>query len=290
MNILRRGNRTILGAFGDTHGGHILGLLNPETKLKTGEGGYKTPQLNQPQEYLWEIYTKHIKQLMEFADGDDICLLHMGDVTQGKVFGTQLVSTKTSDQFSIAYYNFVPWLEHKNVKYLRMVIGTSVHIFGEGTSEDIIEERIKSSYPNINIRSMYHSLLDYKGVTIDYSHHGPSSGIRNWLKGNEARYYMRSLMWDELACGNKPPHIIMRGHYHTSVKEYLSIRFDGKEYESWLYVLPSYCMMDEYAIKSTKSQFQITNGMIAIEIKDGKLGKPLQLLDSLDVRTKEKIE
>lgn len=288
MNFLRKRSRFVIAAFGDTHGGNKLGLMNPETKLQDPQGFGYSPQLGKAQEYLFPLYNSHVNSTIDFADGDSLYLLHLGDISQGKKYDSELVSTKIADQFEIARANFWPWLRYKKLEAIRLVIGTSSHIFGEATSETVVAGLLRSD-TKANIGVCHHGLLNIRGALIDYAHHGPNAGKRNWLKGNEARYYLRSLMMDELHAGNIPPHLVFRGHYHSVVEEYLGIPFRGKRYPSWLYVLPSYCLLGEYGQQATLSQFSVTNGMIVTEVIDGQVGKATILEQTLDIRTKEEI-
>lgn len=277
-------------AFGDTHGGNNQGLINPEVKLlDPNTGTERYPTLTVSQEYLYPLYEKMKNNVLDFADGNDLYLLHLGDVTQGHKFMTELVSTRIADQMKIASSIFWPWLSYKKLKAIRLAIGTASHIFGESTSEELVTELLRVDAPKLDIKPIYHGLLNIKGALIDYAHHGPTTGSRAWLKGNEARYYLRSAMWEELSAGNTPPHLYFRGHYHSFVEEYLNIKFQGKRHRSWFYVLPSFCLLGEYGHRSTRSQFSVTNGMVATEVIDGQVGQKIILEQTLDLRTKEEI-
>ena len=283
--------RVILAVASDKHGGHRLGLLNPETELeyedKRGDVVKYNPDLIPFQEYLWELHENHVKETKKLAGRDEIIVFDNGDPTAGNKHPHEQVSTRISDQFDIAAWNMYPWLDIKNVKTVRITKGTGAHNFGEGAAEIAIQRMLQNRYPKKDIRTIYHGLAKVAGVTIDYSHHGPSTGSRNWLKGNEARYYLKSLIQDEIDLGNTPPHLVIRGHYHSYVEEYVIKMFQGKRYKVQLNVLPSYCGIDDYARQATKSKYILQHGMVCYEIVDGKILDTHPLMETIDIRTKE---
>ncbi len=290
MNFLHKQNRFVVAQLGDKHAGSKLGLMHPEVKLRDSQGKVYVPEMNEAQKYLHELHEQHVNRVIEFADGDDLYVLDLGDVTQGNKHQPETFSTRIADQLQIGRANFWYWLKYKHLKAIRLVVGTPAHNFGEQTAEEIVIDMLRIDAPTLDMKVLYHGVLDIKGVLFDYAHRGPSSGRRNWLKGNEARYYLRSLMEDEIHIGNTPPHMVTRGHYHSFVEEYLSIQFKETMYKSWLYTLPSYCLLGEYAINITGSQYLITNGMIATEVIDGQISKTNIYKQTLDIRTKETIQ
>ena len=190
----------------------------------------------------------------------------------------------------IAEANLRPLVELKQTKVVRIIKGTSLHEFGEGSSSITIDKLLRNSYPNKDIKSLYHGLLTIGDFTIDYSHHGASAGRRDWLKGNEARFYLRNIMYSEIKLGNKPANLYLRAHYHEPLVEWLSMGMLEEEYESWFCILPSLCMIDDYARKVTSSKFIVTNGIYTFEIINDALYKIHKFKKTLDIRTKEEIE
>jgi len=283
--------RVILAVASDKHGGHKLGLLNPNTILededRKGNLVEWTPELEPFQQYLWKLHKKHVDNTKHLAGKDPIIVIDNGDLTAGNKYPHEQVSTRISDQFDIAAWNLRPWLDLKNVKTLRITKGTGAHNFGEGASEVITQRVVKGWYPKKDIRTIFHGYAKIAGITVDYSHHGPTTGSRNWLKGNEARYYLRSLIQDELDIGNTPPDLVIRGHYHSYVEEYLVKFFRGKRHKSQLTILPSYCGIDSHARQSTKSAYILTHGMVCYEIIDGKILDTYPFMETIDIRTKE---
>jgi hypothetical protein len=281
--------RVILLVLSDKHAGSTLGLTNPETQLLNEHGDVRFPHLNEIQTYLWELYIKIKEKTEEIANGDDIVILDLGDNTQGLKYSTELATTKLADHLRIASYNMYPLLDMKNVKVLRFCTGTGWHVFGEGSTEDILCELLRSKYPNIDIKTLIHGKLTLEGVITDYAHHGPATGIRNWLQGNVAYLYTKSLMMYEMDAGNKPPDLVLRGHRHIYVRIMCILQRGKVEHETMFVSLPSLCFPDDYAVKVTQSVPSVTNGAVAFEIINGKIYKVHRYLNTVDIRTKEEI-
>jgi len=282
--------RIILAAEADLHGGSKGALLNPETKLCTYDkaGRPLEPQpveLNESQSYLWELRQENIKKTLDLAAGDDVMVIVNGDITQGNKHPGLLVSNRIADQIIIAAANLRPWLEHKNVVNLRIAVGTAAHNFLSGTAEVLVWEQFREKYQKKDIKVVYHGEAKYNGLPVDYAHHGPGPGIRNWLKGNIARLYLQSLMLDCVVRHMEPPALVLRAHYHVPTRAFNEL--DGSC--SWLYILPSYSMLDDHATQAAHSPGFITHGMVAFEIVDGELVSQHKFYKEIDVRTKEEL-
>jgi hypothetical protein len=216
-------------------------------------------------------------------------VFHVGDLTQGKAYTEHLVSTRMADQLTIAMHNMEPWFSMDlNLKTFRLVQGTGSHIFREGTSTIITAQRLRERQElrggDVDVRELRHGLAWIDGFGIDYAHHGPSAGMREWTEGNQLRYYAKSLIMGDVGRGKTPPNLIVRGHFHEWHQELVSV---FKKYEARIFLLPSFCGMGEYGRQVTGSKNYITNGLIAVEIVDGKLGRVLRLVKELDLRTEE---
>lgn len=291
--MAKKKNRQVIFDISDPHSAHKLGLLNPETKLYTQTPhGIKKVEINfnEVNEYLWNLYVnKCIAKAIEYADGDDVVLFVTGDVTAGEKYTQEVISPLISHQLEMAKDIYLPWFEYKNVKSVRFASGTGSHVFGVGSAEILVAEYLKPYFPKVDIGVVFHGLakIGDTGVKIDYAHHGPYGGSRNWLRGNVARYYLQSLMQDELDAGNIPPQLVLRGHYHTPVEESYTKRCNGHKYRSQIVIAPSMCILDDFARQKTQSTFRITNGIYCFEIVDGQLGLPYEISETMDLRTVE---
>jgi hypothetical protein len=290
-------SRAIVVAEGDLHSGNKLGLMSPNTKLQeiilTEDGKahiqWYSPDLTKTQKVIWNVRQKGIKEIEKLAGNDPIILFELGDLTHGNSYASELVSHRVADQYTIAYYNLLEWYKLKNLKSVRFSIGTGSHVFGYGSSEITLTEKYKQEFPEIDTNIAYHWLIDVLGVQFDLAHHGAGSGIRHWLRGNVARYYLRDIIYTEVFAGRTPPDVVLRAHFHTYVKEILFTSVENKEYESRLYVVPPLCIPGDYAIKVIKSVYNVQVGLLAFEVVDGQIRDTFKFTQNFDTRIKEKL-
>lgn len=282
-------NRVIAVFLADTHGGHKLGLLKPGIELydedEAGNLTPYTPKLTATQQYIWRIYQQDINSVMDLAGGDPVFVFHVGDLTQGDTYPHQLVSTRMADQILIAAANMREWLAYDNVKAMRLVSGTGSHVFRERSSAVLVSEMIQTE--GVEVQVIGHGLADVRGIKIDYAHHGPSIGIRRWTEGNQLRYYLKSLMLEEVTNGDLPPRLVFRAHFHELWRETVRLRLGDDWLVADIILLPSYCGMGEYGRQATRSKNVISNGLVAVEIKDGELAAIHNFERQVDLRTEE---
>jgi len=269
-----------------------LGLLNPETVLyDTDERGNKrafTPDLTAVQEFVWTSYLEDLDNVKRLADGAPIVTIFNGDMTQGVGHPSHLVSTRIVDQFEIAYQAFRPLMALPNLRTLRIASGTASHIFSGQTSPLLITERLKAQCPAVDIETVFHGLGSVDSFTIDYAHHGPSSGIRFWTRGNQLRYYLKSIMLKDVADGREPPEMVTRGHFHDFWPETVWV-LGKRDWKSDIILLPSYCGMNEYGRQATQSRSSFSIGLVALEIENGKLVNTHPFYRTPDLRTREEL-
>lgn len=209
--------RRVLVFFSDSHGGHKLGLMNPDVVLyeEDEEGNYSpwTPSPTAVQRYLWhDLYLPAIAEITKFAGEDRVYLFHVGDLTQGKAYTDQLVSTRLADQILIAVANMQPWFSAgMNLTTFRLAQGTGSHIFREGSSTILVADRLRAEHKQVDIRSVRQGAATVGRMRVDYAHHGPSAGIREWTEGNQLRYYAKSKVIGDVMRNKKPPRLIVRG-------------------------------------------------------------------------------
>lgn len=278
--------RNIIAVINDLHGGHRLGLMNPDVELQR-EDECGTPEPFQPQPtasqvYLWELYQHHLGEVRTLAGEAPITLLVNGDAVQGNKHPGHWVSTRLSDQILIGAANLAPWFDLPNLREVIFNYGTEAHNFGEGSGELLLQALLAALYPRVHVTITPHGLLTRAQVTMDHAHHGPHPGSRNWLAGNVARFYLRDLMYREILAHRRPPDVILRAHYHTPVHEVL----ETGGYTSQLFVVPGYCMIDDHGMQATRSIECATHGMLVLVCEDGQV-TPHRLYDTIDMRTDE---
>ena len=280
---------TILYVLSDIHCGHKLGLMSPETELfDEGTGNLYKPGLTGFQDYLWELYLYTIEELSKVSKNKDVVVIMLGDITHGNKHQEQTNSTRIADQITMVRDVLKPLLSLKNIKALRMVFGTGAHELGEGTSTLILKGQLNPEFPKIDINTITHGLITIKGKIIDYSHHGPGTGIRDWLTGNEVRFYLRNILYKEMKMKNPMPDLILRGHVHAFAHESIYWVDNDELKKSSVTITPSMCGMGEYGRQVMRSPHLISNGIVMYEI-NGKVSDPMPIIRTLDVRMKEEI-
>jgi len=284
--------RRIVALLADTHAGHKLALCNPEARWEDedaqGRRIWTGPTLTETQKWLWGRYTEQMGRLLEFAHGDQVTLIHNGDITWGVKYPEQLVSSRIDVQPTIGYYNLLPWLKQTNVQTVRLVHGTPSHEFGMGSSNRTIATMLNMAFPEKNIGAPRHLLASIDGIRFDIAHHGPSGGIRVWTAGNQFRYNLKSIMLDDLINGRTPPRVVARAHYHTYLHETVRVQA-AREVTSEILMIPGYCGFSHYVVQATRSAYTMHAGMVAIEVCDGVLGQIVPFVETLDIRTEEEL-
>jgi hypothetical protein len=283
-------SRTIVVWISDTHGGHRLALMRPGVVLfQEDERGNQVPYQPQPtavQRYLWACYEEDRRRVAELARGDRIIVVHNGDLTQGLKYANELVSTREADQYLIAVDNLRPWFALPNLAALRLCHGTGSHGFLEGSADVLVGEHLRALYPGRDVAGLRHGLLSVDGVTFDYAHHGPVPGGRHWLTGNVLRYYVRSLMLDEITRGREPPRVVVRSHYHSYVRETVRVPGEPERVTDGV-ITPAYAHLSEHAAQVTRSAYLITCGLVACEVTDGRLVDVHPFTRTVDLRREE---
>jgi hypothetical protein len=279
--------KTYIAIESDTHAFHKLGLCNPEVEISEedefGNLQKSTPKLTKVQEHLWDLRSINLAKLTRISNGEPIVYVHNGDLTHGNKHPEQLMGSRLSDQILVAHKNLEPIAETENVKAIRLIAGTGSHVFGEGSSEILVSELLKKQFPDKDIATVAHWNPTIAGIKCNFSHHGPGQSSRIWLEGNSALQYLRDTIFKELWDGQEPSRLNVFSHYHTPV--YKSLERNGQRH--MIVVTPSMCGLSDYGRQATKSTWQITWGMTVFEISDGEISEPIQLYETLDIRTKE---
>jgi hypothetical protein len=274
----------------DLHSGHKLGLLNPATVLvretDDGETDYWTPELGATQKWLWEVYLWCLGEAAELAGNDEIVVVHAGDVTQGDRHEGAMKDVTRDDQREIARSNLLPVVEMEQVLSLRLTTGTAVHV------PDCAEARVAAALTGtrgVEVRACHHERLRVDGVVFDIAHHGPPPGVRDWLRGNVALYYLKSAIYADRRMGQEPAQVYVRGHFHEYVPVPHEDIWHGQHQRYDLTILPSFCGFTEHARKVTRSCPQLTVGMVAYVIQGGQVAHVQPFTRSVDLRMEEEL-
>jgi len=282
--------RRAIVAMGDTHAGHKLGLCHPGVALVrvNDDGGVQlfTPELTDTQRYLWGLYQGHQEQVLEFIGGPADLLIHGGDSTHGFKHNGGLMDVDAGEQVAIARANLVPWLD--SAKRIRFVSGTAAHVaMGHATASALIAAQLGHE----DASAAHHLRIEVGGVLFDVAHHGPGPGSREWLRGNVARYYLRSrVLKDVNKLGKAPATVYLRFHHHIWLHEMLEMEVNGGSHWAHLVVCPSYCGLNDYARQVTQSTPELTNGLVVFLVEDGRLLEVRPFKATRDLRVRETID
>ena len=294
-NNQNRPRRVIVLFVADTHAGNKLGLMNPDVVLfqqdEYGELVEWRPPLGALQSRLWPWFEEDVQAVADLAGGDEIIYIHQGDVVQGSKHRVLQVGNREANQLLIAVANQAPILSLPNVREARFIAGTAAHD-GIGASKVVeVVHVLRQQYPAVNFRALYHGVLDIDGCRIDYAHHGPGPGNREWLKGNPLLWYLRDLVLAEWTARARPhARVTTRAHQHTYRHVVHCAMLDGTEYQFDAFLLASECGMQDFARKVTRSAMMQTFGMLALEIVGGKLMNVHPMIHELDLRMEERME
>jgi hypothetical protein len=286
-------SRRLIAIEADWHSNNRFGLMQPETILESqgANGGVEefSPELAPVQQFLYELRSQNIEKLKELAGDDEIVFFHLGDPAQGFKHNGQFVQNTEYDEISIAFANAKPIFSLPNVTTGRFVVGTEAHEGIGGSATKILSRMLHAEFPDADIKYIYHGFANVDGITIDYTHHGPTTGIRKWTEGNQLGHYLKDILITDLLDGKTPARYYFRGHVHRLGWETRRVRRDGEWITGDIIVVPSMCDMGAFARQITRSENRITNGMVVLEIIDGKLLDIHWFVVTRDLRSRETI-
>ncbi len=265
---------TVIAVVSDLHAGSSHALADPDSLLERWDDArneaYSVPvELNPAQEYLYEIYRWGMSEIAKLAGKRPLHLIVNGDMTQGDRFKEELSFPLVADQVQIASDLICRWKNIKTLKSIRITKSTRVHAFEDGQADTAILNKVRAVHKDT--RLVGHGQLEVAGVLLDYAHHGPPAGVRSWLKGNLMRYYLKSLMDTALKDGLRNPDAVLRAHKHERVEEWV-VDWRGDERVKTLGITtPSFQLLGSHAQKATLSNAKVTNGMLALDVEDGRI-------------------
>ena len=290
-------DRRIIAVRSDTHSGNEYGLKNPATLLpvldKDGNrivDKWKPVTLKPFQRHLWALHEKGRKGIEALAGTDPITFLEIGDLTTGTWILDDVGENNLSDQYFVARATITPWLDMPGVTGMYVAKGTGVHVWRKGSSEQILVHSLSKEYPNKPVKFGEHWTLDIAGVRLDVAHRGPSMGKRQWLRGNELRWYCQNILMDDVADGERPPDVILRGHFHTYTRAVATFQPPNAYYQATGIIMPTLSYLGEWALNATQSKSRLSLGLIALEVINGKLHDVHAFVEDWDLRKLEVVK
>jgi len=287
-------DRYFVAILADEHAGSKLGLCNPETEIEIEvpheNGGFTwqkwTPPVDKVMEFIWEHYEEGARDFQKIAEGNELYILKLGEVTEGTYYKNSSMDLRKDYQVQLAVSNMAPWKGNKNIKAIRIVPGDRPHEFDEGSATRMVAMILKRDFPNC--KPVIHGIFKKNGLQIDYTHKGPHPGSRKWLEGNTARRYLQSYMMTEVIEFDRPPvDLLLRAHYHRPVHETYRLLHGDDYYRSDLIVAPCLKLPDAHARKATENVFRYTIGMLMLEVYNGTVVQVYRHYETFDIRNKE---
>jgi hypothetical protein len=272
----------------DPHFGYRFGLLKPETHLESFDeaDGDFVPELTVTQEQLWQWNSEDFAAISELTAGAPTALLLEGDVCHGTWVG-DVVSPRMADQPVMAVAGLKRWVELPQIQLVRFVKGTRVHSHGHGSLE-LLTAHILQLETGKPVGVSYHMNLSLAGVSFDLAHKGPAPGKRQWLDANELRLYVRSIMERDLVNGKRPPHVVVRGHYHERRFAHVHEHREKDVVDTWGIIVPAYSIFkDDYTNHSTQAKSHMNAGTVVVEFQGGKVRDVHDFTHTFDLRKRE---
>lgn len=285
--------REIVVTQADYQCGYRFGVFNPDTVFDPQDEQEDDWQIvpTATQELLWKNMLSDKREVEHLAGRDPVTLLFVGDAAQGTVLPYQdLLLGRLSDQVHAASEVLGLWVAWKNVVRARLIKGTGSHSMYKGSVELMVARDLRKTYHK-DVRAWYHLQLTLHGVEWDVSHKGPKSWARSWLKANNLRWYVKSLMEERLKAWRKPPDAVLRAHYHDfDVCDIHEFDAAGRLWRTWGAICPAYAiMMDDYTRSATESKQAMHSGTLAWEVIDGKIRELHPFVHVFDIPRREVI-
>jgi hypothetical protein len=272
----------------DLHVGYRFGLLAPDTHLESFDeaDGDFVPELTVTQETLWDWNSKDFAAISELTAGAPTAYLVEGDVCHGTWVG-DVVSPRLADQPVMAVQAMRRWIDLPQTQLVRFVKGTRVHSHGHGTLE-LLTAHILQLETGKPVGVSYHMDLTLGGVRFDLAHKGPAPGKRQWLDANEVRLYVRDIMEKDLVNHRRPPHVVVRGHYHERRFAHVHEHLDESVVDTWGIIVPAYSIFkDDYTNHATQAKAKMNAGTVVVEFHKGRVRDVHDFTHTFDLRKRE---
>lgn len=147
--------------------------------------------------------------------------------------------------------------------------GTPAH--GDNTSEEAVGRILKSkphTPPTIGHDGRYawpRLRLSVNGQIIDIAHEGAGVGRRMWTQENVLRSTIKSIYFDSIDAGKKPPRFYVRSHRHKWIDPQ---SFSGRQGTITGLITPAMQLKTEFAHKVAGDEILSTVGVAWLVIED----------------------
>lgn len=188
----------------DIHCGSEVGLAPPVTTTRKGNiisfGG------NLVQEWLWQHWTRGIKEALDYIGGDPFALLINGDATEGAHHhnNDELIAADIETHTNMAFDCLKPLAARSKKTFV--VAGTECHTRG---METILARKLKAERGEA-LDKWHFTINDCE---IDAAHH-TSVTSRAYLEASAMSIMMGNARVNYTRSGHTVPKVFLRGHRH----------------------------------------------------------------------------
>jgi hypothetical protein len=240
----------VIAIVGDIHANSTVALAPPRVRLDDG-GEYVS---SRQQRWIWRQWVAFWSEVGErrAAEGGPFYVVLNGELADDNHHATtQLISRNPADQLKVALQVLEPMTrllgEGDRVFVLR---GTEAHSGVSGSMDETLarelgaescgenEKSVKTSQEGVH--SWWSLRAEIDGVRLDVAHHPPGGGGRRpWTRGSFAQTLAAMRFFEAAERGERPPHLLVRGHVHRP----------GDSYDAYpvrAVVLPSWQLTTSY--------------------------------------------
>ncbi len=244
---------TLVAIVGDIHSNSTVALCPPRVQLDDG-GEYVA---SQPQRWIWRqwlVYWKEIEERRAALNARLFVVLNGELADDNHHATTQLITRNPADQLKTALRVLEPMTALlQDGDRVFVTRGTEAHSGLSSSMDETLARELgaencsetgKNGAKDANLPFSLQVLrIEAEGVRFDVAHHPPGGGGRRpWTRGSFAQTLAAMAFFEAAERGEKPPHLLVRGHVHRP----------GDSYDAYpvrALVLPSWQLSTAYGYR-----------------------------------------
>lgn len=213
---------TIVAIAGDIHSNSTVALCPPRVQLDDG-GEYVA---SDAQRWIWRKWLAFWAEVGErrAAIGGPLFVVLNGELADDNHHHTtQLVTRNPADQLKLALLCLEPVTRLlQDGDRIFVTRGTEAHSGVSGSMDETLARELGAEPASeAGPVSWWQLRLEVDGVRFDVAHHPPGGGGRRpWTAANFASTLAAMAFYEAAARGEKPPHLLVRGHVHRPGDSY----------------------------------------------------------------------
>ena len=215
----------------DLHTNSTVALCPPRVQLDDG-GEYVA---SQPQRWIWRQWLAFWNEIAEkrAAIGGPLFVILNGELADDNHHHTtQLVTRNPADQLKLALLCLKPVTDLlRDGDRLFVTRGTEAHSGVSSHMDETLARELGAENCSESARnggkdadltfSLQNLRIEVQGVRFDVAHHPPGGGGRvPWTRANFAPRLAAQTFYEACERGEKPPHLLVRGHVHRPGDSY----------------------------------------------------------------------